>query len=253
MTGILSLTAISVSAVPVTDLCPDAASKAAIYDGLEALLKSAQAQDNGGFGFNMWGAVVNRDGIVCAVAYTGDDRADQWPGSRVIAAQKANTANSFSLTGFALSTGNLHQATQNGGSLFGLQESNPVDVSVAYGGDSSSYGTKMDPMVGGKIGGVNVFGGGLALYSSTGEIVGAVGVSGSSSCEDHNIAWRIRNAANFDFVPAGPSPAGNDQIIFTDETQGSGFEHPLCGATSPENETAIRDALPATQTVASGS
>lgn len=37
----------------------------------------------------MWGAVVNRAGVVCAVAFTGDNWGDQWPGSRVIAAQKA--------------------------------------------------------------------------------------------------------------------------------------------------------------------
>lgn len=129
--------------------------------------------------------------------------------------KKANTANSFSLPGFALSTANLHEATQNGGSLFGLQESNPVDVSVAYGGDSAQYGTAQDPMVGGKIGGVNVFGGGLALYSSEGMLLGALGGSGDSSCADHNIAWRVRHAANMDFVPAGSNAAGNDQIIYT--------------------------------------
>ena len=48
--------------------------------------------------------LVNRDGVVCAVAFTGDDRGDQWPGSRVISAQKANTANAFSLPALALST-----------------------------------------------------------------------------------------------------------------------------------------------------
>ena len=55
----------------------------------------------------MWATVVDRDGVVCAVAFTGDDRGDQWPGSRVISAQKANTANAFSLPGLALSTANL--------------------------------------------------------------------------------------------------------------------------------------------------
>jgi hypothetical protein len=28
----------------------------------------------------MWGTVANRDGVVCAVAFTGGDRGDQWPG-----------------------------------------------------------------------------------------------------------------------------------------------------------------------------
>jgi hypothetical protein len=61
----------------------------------------------------MWASIVDRDGLVCAVAFSGEDRGDQWPGSRVISAQKANTANAFSLPpdagfGGALSSGNLY-------------------------------------------------------------------------------------------------------------------------------------------------
>jgi len=41
----------------------------------------------------------------------------------------------------ALSTANLYSAVQPGGSLFGLQESNPVDTKVAYEGDSAKFGT----------------------------------------------------------------------------------------------------------------
>ena len=33
-------------------------------------------------------------------------------------------------------------------------------------------------MVGGRIGGVNVFGGGLALYNANGKLLGGLGVSG---------------------------------------------------------------------------
>jgi RNA polymerase sigma-70 factor (ECF subfamily) len=64
----------------------------------------------------------------------------------------------------ALSTANLYSAVQPGGSLFGLQESNPVSTEAAYPGPSSNYGTAFDPPTGQKVGGVNVFGGGLALY-----------------------------------------------------------------------------------------
>src|SRR5262245_26827111 len=104
---------------------------------LQAALKAVVAANtNGGFGLNMWATIVNRDGIVSSVAFSGNDRGDQWPGSRVISAQKANTANAFSLPGLALSTANLYSATQPGGSLFGLQESNTVDTGVAYGGSS---------------------------------------------------------------------------------------------------------------------
>ena len=141
------------------------------HGDLETALIAVVAQSNGGFGLDMWATVVNRDGEVCLVAFSGADRGEQWPGSRVISAQKANTANAFSLPGLALSTANLHAATQNGGSLFGLQFSNPVDTSVAYGedptasgdGNAENFGTMDDPMVGSMIGGINVFGGGLAL------------------------------------------------------------------------------------------
>src|SRR5438270_4316663 len=155
------------------------------YSDLKAQLKAARAASNGGFNLDMWGSIVNRDGVVCAVAFTGVNRGNQWPGSRVISAQKANTANAFSLPGLALSTANLYSAVQPGGTLFGLQESNPVDTEVAYGGNSANLGQPNDPMVGNKIGGVNVFGGGLALYNSSGVLVGAIGVSGDTSCADH--------------------------------------------------------------------
>src|SRR5262245_55719137 len=157
------------------------------HAALRAALAAAQSQPNGGFALHMWGTVVNRDGGVCAVAFTGDDRGDQWPGSRVISAQKANTANAFSLPGLALSTANLYTAVQPGGSLFGLQESNPVNILAAYGGRPSNFGRANDPLVGERIGGINVFGGGLALYKADGTLVGGLGVSGDSSCADHNI------------------------------------------------------------------
>jgi hypothetical protein len=89
------------------------------HDDLRDALAASVAQirtDGVGLGNDMWASVVDRDGVVCAVAFTGEVRSDQWPGSRVISAQKANTANAFSLedeypnvagVGRALSTGNL--------------------------------------------------------------------------------------------------------------------------------------------------
>src|SRR6185369_12579366 len=192
--------------------CRDLPSHAA----LRAQLEAARAQANGGFNLEMWATVVNRDGVVCAVAFTGDHRGDQWPGSRVISAQKANTANAFSLPKLALSTANLFTAVQPGGSLFGLQASNPVNTDVAYGGNPANSGRANDPMVGGRIGGVNVFGGGLALYNGNGALLGGLGVSGDSSCADHNIAWRTRHGLNLDFVPSGVSgdAARPDNIVY---------------------------------------
>jgi len=224
---------------------------------LKVALASARHEANGGFDLDMWGTVVNRDGVVCAVAFTGDNRGDQWPGSRVISAQKANTANAFSLSGLALSTANLYSAVQPGGPLFGLQESNPVDTSVAYGGNPKNNGQPNDFMVGGRIGGVNVFGGGLALYGPGHVLLGAVGVSGDSSCADHNIAWRTRNNLTLDYVPVPPTgpvsgdPARPDNIVYDIKPQpgqmpgvsASGWGHPDCSAAA----TLISKSLPGTK------
>ncbi len=235
-----------------------AASAAACKDlptaaALRTALKAARAQGNGGFNLDMWGTMVNRDGVVCAVVFTGSTRGDQWPGSRVISAQKANTANAFSLPHLALSTADLYTATQPGGSLYGLQHSNPVDTGAAYGGNAANYGQPNDPMVGEKIGGVNVFGGGLALYNSTHTLIGGLGVSGDSSCADHNIAWRTRNTLVLDYVPGGVGPDTNrpDNIIYDITAQSgqmpgvsaSGWGHPTCAPAA----TSVSGVLPVTR------
>jgi uncharacterized protein GlcG (DUF336 family) len=201
------------------------------WSDLRAALKTARAALNGGLNLDMWGTIVDRDGIVCAVAFTGGNRGDQWPGSRVISAQKANTANAFSLPKLSLATANLYTATQPGGSLFGLQLSNPVSTDVAYKSPADQFGQKNDPMVGGRIGGINVFGGGLALYNAAHEIVGGLGVSGDTSCADHNIAYRTRSLLNLDYVPGGVSgdPMRKDTIIFDITPQGGGDVAPIAG------------------------
>jgi uncharacterized protein GlcG (DUF336 family) len=240
------------------------------YDELKAAIEKAAADEASGLNNHMWATIVDRDGVVCAVAFSGTNRGAQWPGSRVISAQKANTANAFSLdpssssngsgqaAGLALSTANLFSAVQPGGSLFGLQESNPVNTQAAYGLASILYGTKADAMVHNKIGGVNVFGGGLALYAAGHKIVGGVGVSGDTSCADHNIAWRVRNILKLDHLAEGnglkavPGPASlfagdathPDNIIFdiTPNSSGgsgnskSGFGHPQCMNTKGSDE-----------------
>ena len=217
------------------------------YETLREALNGARAQGNGGLNLDMWATIVDRSGTVCAVAYTGKTVDAQWPGSRVISAQKANTANAFSLKGLALSTANLYSAVQPGGSLFGLQESNPVNAMVAYKGDASDFGSEDDPMVGKRIGGVNVFGGGLALYNQAGEIIGGLGVSGDTSCADHNIAWRTRHTLALDYVPAGVAPTKDDQIIYDIKKGASahGFGHPTCGG----KEDVIAKSLPASAKV----
>ena len=225
---IIALASTSLIAQTTTPTGPDCSEVPNNAD-LKKALVNAQAQKNGGLGFHMWATVVNRDGYVCAVAFSGTNRGDQWPGSRVISAQKANTANAFSLPNFALSTANLFAATQDQGTLFGLQLSNPVDTTVAYAGPNDKYGQADDPMVGKQIGGVNVFGGGLALYrQSAKKVVGGLGVSGDTSCTDHIIAWKVRDLLNLDNVPGGVAPGVSTGLT-------------VPGVTIPGNDNMIND------------
>jgi uncharacterized protein GlcG (DUF336 family) len=222
------------------------------YTDLKTALAQAVSTETSGLNLQMWGTIVDRDGVVCAVAFSGTNRGAQWPGSRVISAQKANTANAFSLdsssnsngsgkaAGLALSTANLYSAVQPGGSLYGLQFSNPVDPAVAYKGPATHYGTSNDPMVGTKPGGVNVFGGGLALYAAGQKIIGAVGVSGDTSCADHNIGWRVRKLLGLDHLSGVNGVSGDaarpDNIVFDiapnpnggTGISAGGFGHPTC-------------------------
>ncbi len=232
------------------------------YTALKAALLSAVSAETSGLNNQMWATIVDRDGIVCAVAFSGISRGAQWPGSRIISAQKANTANSYSLdafsnsngsgqpNGLALSTANLYSAVQPGGSLFGLQESNPVDTAVAYQGPSSNFGTASDPLIGQKIGGVNVFGGGFAIYATKEEIVvGGLGVSGDTSCADHNIGWRVRHNLGLDHMANIAGVSGDatrpDNIVFdiTPNQYGGtgisagGYGHPMCPNTTTNYQT----------------
>ncbi len=214
-------------------------------DALKAALEAAVGNPpagNAGLNLNMWATVVDRSGVVVAVVFTGDKEGDQWPGSRIISAQKANTANNFSLSGLALSTANLYSAVQPGGSLFGLQEANPINEDAAYGGNASDYGSTRDYMVGKRIGGTNVFGGGFALYNTTGDVIGGVGVSGDTSCADHAIGWKVRHALNLDNVPGGVADGGtDDNIVYDLDANGksaNGFGHPHCLNAAAEDAVA---------------
>ncbi|MBI3630833.1 MAG: heme-binding protein [Candidatus Sungbacteria bacterium] len=202
-----------------------------------ALVQACAKEVNNGAIFSpceMWASMVGLNGKVTVVVKGGGD---PWRGSRVIAMQKANTAVLFSKNhGLALSTANLYSVVQDGGSLFGLQASNPVDTGAAYRGPAANYGTPRDPAVGRRVGGVNVFGGGLALYTRGGKFVGGLGVSGDSACADHVIVWRIRHYLHLDYLPAGvnkesyggaiPPASGDDNIAYG---AGGFSQHPYCG------------------------
>lgn len=81
---------------------------------------------------------------------------DAWIGSIDISIKKARTARFFNMN-----TGEIGKLSQPGGSLFGIEHSN---------------------------GGLISFPGGVPIKDSRGEIIGAIGVSGSTVEHDHTVA-----------------------------------------------------------------
>lgn len=199
------------------------------HQTLKSQLIAADAADTTGLNNHFWAVVVNRGGVVCAVAFSGTSTDSQWLLSRQIAAAKAFTANGLSLDGAPLSTGQLYPWVQPGAPanpLFGLAAGNPVSPADAYQGSVEHFGTKNDPMVGKRVGGTITFGGGLALYDGA-TAIGGLGLSGDTACADHSTAWRLR--ALLGMTPA----SGNDKITL-DNAAG----HPHCpndGATQGKN------------------
>ena len=88
------------------------------------------------------------------------------------------------------------------------------------------------------VGGVIVFGGGLALYDKAGKIVGGLGVSGDTSLR--RPCHRLENPANvrLNAVPMGVAPGPSDNLIFDIQNgvSSSGFGHPACKGGNPSED-----------------
>jgi len=189
------------------------------HQALSSQLVAADAADTTGLDNHYWAVVVNRSGVVCAVAFSGPNADSQWLLSRQIAAAKAFTANGLSLDSAPISTAQLYPWVQPGAPanpLFGLAAGNPVSPEDAYKGPSSRFGTANDPMIGKRVGGTITFGGGLGLYDGT-RAIGGLGLSGDTACADHSTAWRLRN------LLAMKPTVGDDRITLDNVTG-----HPHC-------------------------
>lgn len=219
-TLLISSTALAQSLAPSTTGC--GVSDTIVVKIQKALLPVTHLADANGGIFKpnrMWSAIVDRNGNLCSVINTNGSNGDAWPGSREIAIAKAETANDFSNSALALSTANLYAPTQPGGSLYGLNNSNPFNPEFREG----------RPPVRNP-GGIITFGGGVALYSN-GAVIGGLGVSGDTSCADHAIAYRMRRRAGFDGIPNGVGPGGTDNISYAPTGHApTGFQQPHCGA-----------------------
>lgn len=103
------------------------------------------------------GVKMNIAVVDSGVNLTGFARMDgAWLGSIDIAIKKAKTARFFNMN-----TGEIGKLSQPGGALYNIEHSN---------------------------GGLITFPGGVLLKDGKGEIVGAVGVSGSTVEDDHEVA-----------------------------------------------------------------
>ena len=208
---------------------------------LKAALIAARAAESSGLNANQWATIVDRDGVVCAIAFAGSERTSQAGFARISSAMRANTANMFNYPGgAALSTSNLYSVTQPGGFVAGLPTSYPVNRKAAFDGNPFWFGTPYDAMIGQRIGGFVAFGGGVGLFGTGAVVLGGLGVAGDHSCTDHDIAWRVRNLLGLDhlagFPPLSGDPARPDNIVYdiTAVAEGgtglsrSGLGHPGC-------------------------
>lgn len=212
-----------------------------VIPAVEAALNQVVPNGNGGiFSPNMmWAAVVDRNGILCGTAKVGD----AWPGSRAIAIAKAETANDFSNEKLSLSTANLYAATQPGGSLYGLNNSNPFNPFFNAITTDNTPGLARGNGVGFNPGGVITFGGGVALYNQSNQVIGGLGVSGDTACADHAIAYTMRILLKLNHIPSGVGLNGTDNILYAPAgTTPTGFQHPHCGASDivPKDNAALQ-------------
>jgi uncharacterized protein GlcG (DUF336 family) len=163
-----------------------------------------------------WGAVVNRQGMLCAIAVSMPDPAEAWPGSQAVAKAKAFTANAYSTDTVPMSTARLYTLSQPGHSLAGIAAGNPFHPDcLSTPKDMGGLGK----VCGGTIG----FGGGVPLYKGK-RRVGGLGVSGDTACADHEIAKRVRKAVHMD----PPTGSATDEIQYRGVDPPSVMSHPLC-------------------------
>ena len=215
--------------------CQDLPSAQALHDALVAAPSTGGPAGGIFQGTRMWAALVDRNGELCAYVTSTSDPAQVWPGSQAIAKSKAYTANAFSLDSFALSTARLYTFTQPGHSLWSLGQSNLFDPKFLAPPSGQSGGREQIT------GGLIFFGGGVPIYRGGTTIVGGLGVSGDTSCADHEIAKRVRDILSLN--PAGGSLV--DDITYSVPDGPSAFTHPKCLNTF-RNGVFLGDEAPAT-------
>ena len=220
---------------------------------LRAALSAARGVGNGGFDLDMWGTLVNRDGIVCAVAFTGADRGDPMAGQpRDLGAEGEHrervqpagprALHRQPLCGRAARRQPVRPAGQQSGRHRRGVRRHPANVrhsrTIRWSAARSAASTSS-----------------AAAWRCTTRRTSwsaAIGVSGDTSCADHNIAWRTRHALNLDYVPGGVGAGGarrQHQLsgVGAVPSLANDFSHPICKIAGVDGVSAISAALPVTQ------
>jgi len=245
---LLVASATSLAGTTCKDL-PDAAALKATF--LSVLAKN----DFGGDGHPAWMTLVDASGTVCAVitSINNPSRDNDVTttmsglGHRILSAHKANTSNTYSHDHISLASGNLYWLTLPGNAMYGTTLPAMTEVST---GNSATWGTPKDPMIGKRVGGFTALAGGLALFDSEHHKVGAIGVSGNPFCTAHTVAWKVREQLSNGIysvknVPGGIAHGGTDDALIEDvipDSSGvggpgrspSGFGYPVCNYNPPD-------------------
>ena len=156
-------------------------------------------------------------------AWCGNHLAGLWPEAGLTVRYCSHRLQAVVCHSLPLSTAWLYTLTQPGHSLWSLGQSNPFDPKFLASPSTNDTGSSGKNQV---AGGLIFFGGGVPLYSG-GQVIGGLGVSGDTSCADHEIAKRVRHMANLD-PPGGPLV---DDITYTIPDGPSIYAHPRCFAT----------------------
>lgn len=204
------------------------------YDVFKNALINARHSIAGDSGNEVWAVMMDRTGVVRAVTFSGPTSTSQWPAGRVLAAALANTANAINTETLFFSTANLYSHEKTGWVDIDSM-SLPVNTIYSYGGTPSLFGGKSDPLMGKRPGGWQISGGGLSLMDMYGRVLGSIGVAGTTPCTNHNIAWKLRNILNLDYVSGGIGPdlSRPDNILYSGILTDSafvGFTHPVCSS-----------------------
>ncbi len=152
---------IALSQEDLNVIVAQAVAKAGVTNSVFRLSPTAQST-------RMQIAIVGRDGKLLRLF----SMSDAWVGSIDIAIAKARTAAFFSSNQNALTTRIVGLASQPGGPLWGIGQSNQVGIS-----GSQEFRN-----------GIITFPGGVPLYKS-GALVGGIGVSGDGVDQDETVAF----------------------------------------------------------------